>query len=81
MRQALLAFALLPVRGFVVVSPSPIQRQGCENARRTLYPLMRRRERLVRPPTALALANAEAGLLSSPVFWSVSVMLTIRDGP
>ena len=65
MRQALLAFALLPVRGFVVVSPSPIQRHRCENARRTLSSLTRRRERLVRPPTALSLANAEAGLLSA----------------
>ena len=78
---------LAPARGFVRVSPGPIQRH--QTAKHTHLPPTQRR--LVRPPTALALASgaeaglfsslslasAEAGLLSSPVFWSVSVMLTI----
>ena len=91
MRIALLAFAtalrVAPARGFVRVSPGLIQRH--QTAKHThLPPTQRRRDR---PSTAIALAsgaeaglfsslslaNAEAGLLSSPVFWSVSVMLTI----
>jgi hypothetical protein len=81
MKGALLAFAtallrLVPARGFVSVSPGPTQRH--QTAKHTHLPPTRRRERLVAPPTAIALASgAEAGLLSSPVFWSVTVMLTI----
>ena len=81
MKSALLAFAiallrLAPASGFVSVSPGPTQRH--QTAKPTFSPPTRRRERLVAPPTALSLASgAEAGLLSSPVFWSVSVMLTI----
>ena len=81
MRQWLLAFSLLPVRGFVVVSPSPIQRHRCENAKHTFLPPTWRRDRSVRPPTALSLANAEAGLLSSPVFWSVTNRVQELFGP
>ena len=96
MKSALLcATALLrlaPARGFVNLSLGPIQRHRWETAKHTFSSTQRREPlRLVRPPTALALAsgaeaglfsslslaNAEAGLLSSPVFWSVSVMLTI----
>ena len=84
------ALWLAPAHGFVSVSPGPIQRH--QTAKHThLPPTRRRRESWDRPSTALALAsgaeaglfsslslaNAEAGLLSSPVFWSVSVMLTI----
>ena len=78
---------LAPARGFVSVSPGPIQRH--QTAKHTHLPPTRRRRD--RPSTALALAsgaeaglfsslslaNADAGLLSSPVFWSVTVMLTI----
>ncbi len=92
MKTALLAFATAalwpaPASGFVRVPPGPIQRH--QTAKHTQLPPTRRRRD--RPSTVIALAsgaeaglfsslslaNAEAGLLSSPVFWSVSVMLTI----
>ena len=91
MKTALLAFAtalwLAPAHGFVSVSPGPIQRH--QTAKHTHLPPTRRRRD--RPSTAhalasgaeaglfssLSLASIDAGLLSSPVFWSVSVMLTI----
>jgi len=65
MKSALLAFAtalrLAPARGFVGLSPGPIQRR-CKTAKYTFLPPTRRRERFVAPPTALALASgAEAG--------------------
>jgi len=94
MKSALLAFAtalrLAPARGFVSLSPGPIQRHRCKTAKRcdTFLPptrVTRRRETALALASgaeaglfsSLSLASAEAGLLSSPVFWSVTVMLTI----